>query len=82
MIFYGQNKQDKFIYETFFKDKKNGLMIEAGAFDGVTESTFLPKVFCIEYPMTGIDFLNKELSLLNYSFFQTKDNNAYYVLNV
>lgn len=37
-MFYGQQLQDKFIFERYFPQKKNGLMIEAGAFDGILET--------------------------------------------
>jgi len=37
-MYYGQLEQDKFIHERYFIDKKNGLSIECGAFDGVMES--------------------------------------------
>ena len=39
--FYGQSEQDKFIFERYFKDKKNGISIECGAFDGIMESSTL-----------------------------------------
>lgn len=39
MKFYGQNYQDKFIFERYFKDKKNGISIECGALDGLLESS-------------------------------------------
>lgn len=32
--FRGQNRQDQFIYETFFKGKRNGTFFECGALDG------------------------------------------------
>jgi FkbM family methyltransferase len=35
MQFYSQYKQDKFCYENFFKDKKNGVFLEIGADDGI-----------------------------------------------
>jgi FkbM family methyltransferase len=38
-MFYGQFELDRVLYETFFKDKKNGFFVECGAFDGLTEST-------------------------------------------
>lgn len=38
-MFYGQFELDRVLYETFFKDKKNGFFVECGAFDGFTEST-------------------------------------------
>lgn len=38
-MFYGQYELDRTIYETFFKDKKNGFFVECGAFDGLTECT-------------------------------------------
>jgi FkbM family methyltransferase len=43
MKFYGQFNppQDQIIYETYFKDHKNGVFIECGAFDGVSESSCL-----------------------------------------
>jgi FkbM family methyltransferase len=36
--FYGQLEQDKFLFEKYFSDKKNGISIECGAFDGLMES--------------------------------------------
>ncbi len=36
--YYSQAGQDKFIYENFFKDQKNGFFIEIGAYDGITGS--------------------------------------------
>jgi FkbM family methyltransferase len=41
MKFFGQFNPpvDKVIYETYFKDKYNGISIEAGAFDGIMESS-------------------------------------------
>lgn len=38
-MFYGQNLQDKFLFEKYFTQKREGLVIEAGAFDGVSESS-------------------------------------------
>lgn len=38
-MFYGQFELDRVLYETFFKDQKNGFFVECGAFDGLTEST-------------------------------------------
>lgn len=40
MKFYGQQLLDKYLFESLFIDKKSpGFFIEAGAYDGVTEST-------------------------------------------
>jgi FkbM family methyltransferase len=39
MRYYGQHELDRVIYETFFKEKKNGFFVECGAFDGLTECT-------------------------------------------
>jgi FkbM family methyltransferase len=39
--FYGQNEQDKFIFENYFRDKNNGICVECGSFDGVVESSTL-----------------------------------------
>ena len=36
--YYGQFMQDKFLNEQIFKDKKNGIFIEIGAYDGITSS--------------------------------------------
>jgi FkbM family methyltransferase len=41
MNFYGQHLQDQFIYERYFLNKKNGISIECGAYDGVMESATL-----------------------------------------
>ena len=38
MKFYSQYGQDTYAYETFFKDKKDGIFLEIGADDGVTFS--------------------------------------------
>ena len=37
--FYGQFEQDKFIYERYFIDTRDGISIECGAFDGIMESS-------------------------------------------
>jgi FkbM family methyltransferase len=37
-MYYGQLEQDRFIHERYFLDKRNGISIECGAFDGVMES--------------------------------------------
>jgi FkbM family methyltransferase len=37
-IFYSQSNQDKYIFEHFFPDKKEGFFVEIGAFDGVKYS--------------------------------------------
>jgi FkbM family methyltransferase len=39
--FYGQLNQDQFIFEQYFQNKKNGISIECGSFDGVMESSTL-----------------------------------------
>ena len=39
--FYGQQEQDKFLYERYFTQTKNGISIECGAFDGIMESSTL-----------------------------------------
>lgn len=36
--FYGQMGEDKFVFETFFLHKRNGVFLEMGAYDGVTYS--------------------------------------------
>lgn len=38
-MFYGQLDLDRDLYEMFFRDKQNGFFVEAGAFDGLTESS-------------------------------------------
>ena len=35
MKFYSQFGQDKWLYENFFKNKKNGVFVEIGADDGI-----------------------------------------------
>jgi FkbM family methyltransferase len=39
--FYSQFGQDKFIYEFFFKNFKNGFFVEIGAYDGISGSNCL-----------------------------------------
>lgn len=36
--FYSQSGQDKYLYERFFKNKRNGIFVEIGAHDGITKS--------------------------------------------
>jgi FkbM family methyltransferase len=36
--FYSQVGQDKYIYQTFFKEKKNGFFLDIGAHDGIDKS--------------------------------------------
>jgi len=36
--FYSQVSQDKYIYQTFFKNKKNGFFLDIGAHDGIDKS--------------------------------------------
>jgi len=38
MKFYSQYGQDKWLYENYFKDKKNGVFLEIGADDGIDKS--------------------------------------------
>lgn len=37
-MFKSQNGQDKYIYETYFKNKMNGVFVELGAIDGIDKS--------------------------------------------
>lgn len=37
-VFYGQCGEDDYIYNTYFKNKRNGIFLELGALDGVTYS--------------------------------------------
>ena len=39
--YYGRHGQDKFLHEEVFKDKKNGLFVDVGAYDGVESSNTL-----------------------------------------
>ncbi|MBS0652883.1 MAG: FkbM family methyltransferase [Verrucomicrobia bacterium] len=34
--FFSQYEQDRYVYETFFKDKKNGVFVDIGAHDGIS----------------------------------------------
>lgn len=36
--FYSQYQQDQYVYEHFFKDKRNGVFVDVGAHDGITLS--------------------------------------------
>jgi len=53
--FYSQFGQDKYVFESFFKDKKDGIFVDVGAYDGVVmsnskffEDTMNWKGICIE----------------------------------
>jgi len=63
--FYSQYNQDKFIYENFFHNKKEGVFIDIGAYDGLMlsnskffEDTMNWTGICIEpeYFMKQTDF--------------------------
>lgn len=51
-LFYSQDGQDSFLYETYFKDKYKGVFVEIGAYDGIvlSNSYFFEK----ELGWTGI----------------------------
>lgn len=36
--YHGQFYQDKYVNENFFKNKKNGIFVDIGAYDGITDS--------------------------------------------
>jgi FkbM family methyltransferase len=38
LIYRGQYLQDQYVYETFFKNKKNGVFVDIGAHDGISFS--------------------------------------------
>ncbi len=64
--FYSQHGQDRYIYETFFKDQTTGFFIDIGAYDGSTysntrflEETLGWKGICIEPIKTQFDLLAK-----------------------
>jgi FkbM family methyltransferase len=66
MKFYSQFGQDKYCYETFFKNKKSGVFIEIGADDGIDKSNtyFFEKYLnwsgiCIEPRKNAYDNLIK-----------------------
>ncbi len=40
-MFYGQYKQDQYLYNTFFMNKQNGIFLDVGASDGITFSNSL-----------------------------------------
>lgn len=39
--FYSENGQDQWLYENLFRDKRNGVFVEAGALDGLLHSNTL-----------------------------------------
>ena len=52
MKYFSRAGEDKFINDNFFKNKKNGIYLELGAFDGVIQSN--TKFFEDELKWTGI----------------------------
>lgn len=64
--FYSQHKQDEFVYNKFFKNKKDGVFLEIGAYDGVALSNtyFFEKELgwkgiCVEPQQKQYDLLVK-----------------------
>src|SRR5258708_30218490 len=39
--FYSQHRQDRIVYETFFRDRRDGVFVDVGAYDGETFSNSL-----------------------------------------
>lgn len=39
--YYGRHEQDKFLHERLFGDKKNGIFVDLGAYDGIESSNTL-----------------------------------------
>lgn len=52
MKFYGQAQEDEYLYNTYFKTKKNGKYIELGAMDGILYSN--TKFFEDDLNWTGV----------------------------
>lgn len=69
--FYGQSEQDKFLFERYFMDKKNGISVECGAFDGVMESS----TFFFEETM-GWTCINIEASPPIFNMLKTNRKNS------
>ena len=69
--FYGQSNQDEFLFERYFKNKKDGISIECGAFDGVMESS----TFFFEETM-GWTCINIEASPPIFNMLNTNRENS------
>lgn len=73
MKFYGQYKQDEYVFNNFFKNKKNGFFIDIGAHDGISlnNTYFFEKLgwsgICIEPTPYVFEKLskNRNCELLN-----------------
>lgn len=71
MNFYSQHQQDEYVYNNFFKDKKDGIFLEIGAYDGValSNSYFFEKELgwkgiCVEPQKNKFDLLVKNRSCI------------------
>lgn len=54
---------------------------ELEVIDGMEGSTVWPSVFCIEYPICGLDNLRRKLEPKRYRLDHTQFNNAFFVLS-
>jgi FkbM family methyltransferase len=52
---------------------------ELEVLEGMTNSKYLPKILCVEYPHVGLDNIKSVLTTLHYKFDTCKDNNAYFI---
>ena len=71
MKFYSQHKQDEYVYDNFFKNKKDGVFVDIGAYDGIvfSNSYFFEKElgwtgFCVEPQEKQYDLLVKNRKCL------------------
>lgn len=69
--FYGQLEQDRFIFENYFTNKREGISIECGAFDGITESC----TFFLEQNL-GWNCINIEASPLIFEMLEVNRPNS------
>lgn len=88
MEFYSQFNQDKFLYDNFFKSKKNGFFLDIGAHDGITGNNtyFFEKLgwdgICIEPIPSVFEKLkiNRNCTLIESALSDSKGNVDFLVL--
>lgn len=89
MEFYGQYKQDEYVFQNFFKNKKDGFFIDIGAHDGVAlnNTYFFEKLgwygICIEPTPYIFERLcnNRNCELLNIALSDVSGNMDFMVLS-
>lgn len=80
------NLIDNFMYKNFPNKIIDLFVLDVEGFEieviqGMKNSSYLPNIFCVEFPHVGLDNINNELMKMGYSYDISENNNAYFIKN-